>query len=344
MSVTYALLASAARGPGILRRNGGMLDSSQCESNRVGPMVVGITHFANGERTYNTAAKSKFQWQVRILRQDAPSIQFKSQFGGNKQVRHSTVFSKAERVLGIATIRNTRDVLEWFEEHAHLFKVRAIDRDASRHVRTSVGGRSRFRSRSVDVMVPARNQTYKQGSIGQRPLGVGDFIIPELPFPPFSDRRHRKPPSRGEWSEPNLKRRIWEIPGQSPGCLPLHDDYCGICYVPSIRSISELGMVDHGLADRCARLLSAFADPTRLRIVDCLRTGTKCVTELSRLLDTEIVNISHHLRVMRESGVVKAARQGRQIYYSLSTEHFCIESSKSMVVDCNWCRLEILHS
>jgi ArsR family transcriptional regulator len=103
-------------------------------------------------------------------------------------------------------------------------------------------------------------------------------------------------------------------------------------------------MVDHGLADRCARLLSAFAAPTRLRIVDCLRTGTKCVTELSRLLDTEIVNVSHHLRVMRESGVVKAVRQGRQIYYSLSTEHFCIESSKAIVVDCSWCRLEIVHS
>jgi ArsR family transcriptional regulator len=103
-------------------------------------------------------------------------------------------------------------------------------------------------------------------------------------------------------------------------------------------------VIEFEVAERCAKRLSAFSDPTRLGIIDRLRSETRSVTELARLLNEEIVNVSHHLSVMREAGVVKAVKQGRQVFYSLNTDFFCMETSKSMVVECEWCRLEILHS
>jgi ArsR family transcriptional regulator len=63
--------------------------------------------------------------------------------------------------------------------------------------------------------------------------------------------------------------------------------------------------------------LSAFGDPTRIAIIRFLATGEKIVTELATLAKTEIVNVSHHLGVMRGAGVVKSVRDGRMMRYTL---------------------------
>ncbi len=56
-------------------------------------------------------------------------------------------------------------------------------------------------------------------------------------------------------------------------------------------------------SDRCARLLRAMADPERLKIVQCLRDGPKNVSEIAELLGEEVVNVSHHLGVLRNAGI-----------------------------------------
>lgn len=76
-------------------------------------------------------------------------------------------------------------------------------------------------------------------------------------------------------------------------------------------------MTDHLDADRCAQLLKALADPARLRIVECLQSGPKSVSDVALLLEAEIANVSHHLRVMFNAGLVVTEREGKFIYYSL---------------------------
>ena len=63
--------------------------------------------------------------------------------------------------------------------------------------------------------------------------------------------------------------------------------------------------------------LGAFADPTRIAIIRFLATGEKFVTELATMAKTEVVNVSHHLGVMRAAGVVKCERDGRMMRYTL---------------------------
>ena len=68
------------------------------------------------------------------------------------------------------------------------------------------------------------------------------------------------------------------------------------------------------------RMLQALADENRLRILEVLRGGEHCVCELQTSLDMGQSLLSHHLRSLREAGLVKDRREGRWIHYSLSRE------------------------
>lgn len=68
---------------------------------------------------------------------------------------------------------------------------------------------------------------------------------------------------------------------------------------------------------RCAELLAALAAPERLRIVRYLAEGAHNVTEIADMLKTPAVNVSHHLNVLRHSGLIRGAKKGRFVWYSL---------------------------
>ncbi len=95
-------------------------------------------------------------------------------------------------------------------------------------------------------------------------------------------------------------------------------------------------------SDRCARMLRAMADRERLKIVQCLREGPKNVGEIADQLGVEMVNVSHHLGVLRQAGVVLDQRQGRLIVYQLHPDVFQPSSKgKKEHLDFGCCRLEI---
>lgn len=71
-----------------------------------------------------------------------------------------------------------------------------------------------------------------------------------------------------------------------------------------------------------AELLKALAHPKRLEIVQLLRKQTLSVTEIQNMLDLPQANLSQHLQILRESGVVITHREGKQIYYRLSHPNF----------------------
>jgi ArsR family transcriptional regulator len=96
-------------------------------------------------------------------------------------------------------------------------------------------------------------------------------------------------------------------------------------------------MADSLQPDRCARLLKALADPERLRIVDCLRQGPRHVSDLAAHLGAELVNVSHHLGVLRNARLVLDEKQGRFVLYRLHPD--VVQSGGGLDLGC--CRLEI---
>lgn len=69
------------------------------------------------------------------------------------------------------------------------------------------------------------------------------------------------------------------------------------------------------------RLLAALADPTRLAIVRQLATDNEtCACDFTTCCDVGQPTVSHHLRVLREAGVVTSERRGQSIFYRLAPD------------------------
>src|SRR2546423_877111 len=75
--------------------------------------------------------------------------------------------------------------------------------------------------------------------------------------------------------------------------------------------------VEREEAQRMAQLAKALGDPIRLQLVDVLRkhAGKVCVCELVPLFDVSQPTVSHHLKILRDAGIVGSERQGLWAYY-----------------------------
>jgi ArsR family transcriptional regulator, arsenate/arsenite/antimonite-responsive transcriptional repressor len=75
--------------------------------------------------------------------------------------------------------------------------------------------------------------------------------------------------------------------------------------------------VDAADAERIAAVAKALSDPIRVQLVDVLRghAGEVCVCELEPLFDVSQPTLSHHLRTLREAGIVGVERRGLWAYY-----------------------------
>ena len=71
---------------------------------------------------------------------------------------------------------------------------------------------------------------------------------------------------------------------------------------------------------RAAQLFHALSDETRLEIVQRLRSGERCVCDLTDLLEAAQSRLSFHLKVLKDAGLVTDRREGRWVHYSLSAE------------------------
>jgi ArsR family transcriptional regulator len=75
--------------------------------------------------------------------------------------------------------------------------------------------------------------------------------------------------------------------------------------------------VDRETAQEMAQPAKALADPIRIQLLDVLRkhAGKVCVCELVPLFDVSQPTVSHHLKVLREAGLVGSEKQGLWAYY-----------------------------
>ena len=67
-----------------------------------------------------------------------------------------------------------------------------------------------------------------------------------------------------------------------------------------------------------ANICSVFSNPKRLEIIDILRDGEKSVSEIMKRTKISKTNLSQHLSLMRDRGIVTSRREGQNIYYSIS--------------------------
>jgi ArsR family transcriptional regulator, virulence genes transcriptional regulator len=71
------------------------------------------------------------------------------------------------------------------------------------------------------------------------------------------------------------------------------------------------------LYERQARLCQVLADPKRLRLLGLLRESERSVGELAEALGVAYPNVSQHLNVMRDAGLVTTRRAGTSVFYRL---------------------------
>jgi DNA-binding transcriptional ArsR family regulator len=79
-----------------------------------------------------------------------------------------------------------------------------------------------------------------------------------------------------------------------------------------------MSMSDQALYERQARICQVLVDPKRLRLLALLRDREYSVGELAETLGIAYPNVSQHLNVMRDAGLVATRRAGTSVYYRLA--------------------------
>lgn len=79
--------------------------------------------------------------------------------------------------------------------------------------------------------------------------------------------------------------------------------------------------IDENVLYNLADLFKVFGDSTRLKILYVLFEEEKCVGDISDALGMTQSAVSHQLKVLKQSHLIKSRREGKQIHYSLADEH-----------------------
>jgi len=88
----------------------------------------------------------------------------------------------------------------------------------------------------------------------------------------------------------------------------------------TVEKVKKTLVCDETLYD-VAELFKAFADTTRIKIISVLKEQELCVGAISELINVSQSAVSHQLRALKASKIVKPRREGKQIFYSLDDEH-----------------------
>lgn len=101
------------------------------------------------------------------------------------------------------------------------------------------------------------------------------------------------------------------VPAQTEGC-------CEVYYVDEDR-VGRVrdAMLPDDLVDQVAETFKVLAHPTRVRILRALAAEELCVCDLAQVLGMSISAISHQLRAMRQTKLVRYRTEGKLVYYSL---------------------------
>ncbi len=96
---------------------------------------------------------------------------------------------------------------------------------------------------------------------------------------------------------------------------------------------------------QCAGVLRAIGDETRLLIIESLLAHEKCVSALVQETRRRQPHVSHHLRILREAGLVEGLREGKRICYRVSPRlQRALKQSRRQALDLGCCLISFPQS
>lgn len=95
---------------------------------------------------------------------------------------------------------------------------------------------------------------------------------------------------------------------------------CEVIHEDVVTAVKDR-MPGDGKVRELAEFFKVFGDGTRIRVLWALDHAELCVCDIAVLLNMTKSAISHQLRVLRESKLVKTRREGKVVYYSLADHH-----------------------
>jgi len=130
-----------------------------------------------------------------------------------------------------------------------------------------------------------------------------------------SVRTGKRPPS-------NAKPQPAAKPRPRATGKPAEEYICDVqCIHPEIVAKLEDGALDWDRASELSQIFQVMSDPTRLRIISILAQSELCVCDLAAALNMTQSAVSHQLRVLRITELVKVRKEGRVAWYSLDDDH-----------------------
>ena len=95
---------------------------------------------------------------------------------------------------------------------------------------------------------------------------------------------------------------------------------CEIIHEDKVKKVRAMFPKDEMIFD-LADFYKIFGDTTRVKILYALDKSELCVCDISALLGMSVSAVSHQLRTLRDSNLVKTQRDGKVVYYSLADDH-----------------------
>lgn len=84
---------------------------------------------------------------------------------------------------------------------------------------------------------------------------------------------------------------------------------------------AKTDMLDAEIIESLSKLFKVFGDPTRIKILWALNVHELCVLDICEVLGMTKSAVSHQLATLKEAKLVRAGREGKEVYYSLDDEH-----------------------
>jgi len=102
----------------------------------------------------------------------------------------------------------------------------------------------------------------------------------------------------------------------------MEDNLCEITVIHEdvVNKVKQI-MPEDGFIYDLAELFKVFADSTRMKVIYALLENELCVCDLANIVGTTQSAISHQLRILKQSKLVKFRKDGKVVYYSLDDDH-----------------------
>ena len=93
---------------------------------------------------------------------------------------------------------------------------------------------------------------------------------------------------------------------------------------------AQKSMPDERAIEQMCGAFKAIGEPSRMKIILALRQGEMCVYHIAAAVGGNQSNVSHQLRILKDSRIVRARRDGKNVLYSLADEHIAVMVSMSL--------------